>query len=322
MSPRKKKKNKSSLLSLIPFFKTGKTKTSRTTRRKRSAANLSSPLHSIKTALIILCTIFFFSGIVVGFYYLDKYVTAHNAHMGKTVPVQILNKPEWYNDALDTRIYSVLGASRFTLQPDIARRIADKLTAFAWLNNIKVTLKPDCIAVKADFRKPLAKVNTPQGPFYVDENLIVLDYLPVSTLPIITITGFASRSIPSPGRKWFAEDITAAIDIIRLLSKMDAETTPKKPLLNELDHIDVANLDARKTSRRPHIIIYAKDGTPIWWGAAIGRASRYLEAPEIEKLARLYRFYKVHGTVQSTAKYIELRYPESIPAPTVPQLNN
>ena len=65
----------------------------------------------------------------------------------------------------------------------------------------------------------------------------------------------------------------------------------------------------------PYFTLTAKDGTQIYWGAAVGSAKRYMEAAEKEKLAMLYAFYTRHGTLQNIVKYIELRRPQK----TMPQ---
>ena len=98
---------------------------------------------------------------------------------------------------------------------------------------------------------------------------------------------------------------------------MDEISSPDKPLLKEIAGIDVSNLAGRRSSRKPHIVLYANDGTQVYWGASVGESSRYVEAPEKEKLAMLYGFYKEHGTIQGLVKYIELRNPQkSLPLPT------
>ena len=97
---------------------------------------------------------------------------------------------------------------------------------------------------------------------------------------------------------------------------MDQKASPDAPLLYEIASIDVGNLGGRKNRSKPHIILYAKDGTQIFWGAAYGQAKIYLEAGENEKIASLYKFYDQHGSVQGVARYIELRIPrKGLPRP-------
>ncbi|MCK4913417.1 MAG: hypothetical protein KAS69_02320, partial [Planctomycetes bacterium] len=104
--------------------------------------------------------------------------------------------------------------------------------------------------------------------------------------------------------------------ILAQLEKMDELITPEKPLLNEIDRIDVSNFDGRKNNRFAHIILYAKDNTEIIWGAKIAAWQRYLEATDEEKLAKLYSHYKEYGSLLNNAKYINLRNPQdNIPQP-------
>jgi hypothetical protein len=60
----------------------------------------------------------------------------------------------------------------------------------------------------------------------------------------------------------------------------------------------------------PHIVLFAKDKTRIIWGAELGCWQRYLEAPDEDKLARLYNYYKQFGSLLDGVKYIDLRSPQ------------
>jgi hypothetical protein len=145
---------------------------------------------------------------------------------------------------------------------------------------------------------------------------VVLDFLPIDTLAIVRIKGFSAQP-PKMGQKWSADDVDAAVTLLTALERMDEISTPETPLLNEIANIDVGNFGGRRSSRKPHIVLYAKDGTQVFWGAAYGESARYLEASEKEKIAMLYEFYKQHGTIQGIVKYIELRNPQkAVPRPT------
>jgi hypothetical protein len=92
---------------------------------------------------------------------------------------------------------------------------------------------------------------------------------------------------------------------------------PGKPLLNEIESVDVSNFAARKSRSAANIVLNVVDGTKVYWGAAWGQANVYFEADEKDKLARLYQFFMDHQNgLQGAAKYIELRWPQdSIPRP-------
>ena len=82
---------------------------------------------------------------------------------------------------------------------------------------------------------------------------------------------------------------------------MDAQIQPEKPLLAEIQTIDVSNFNGRRNASQPHIVLYAKDGTEIKWGARIGQWHKNLEAKDEEKLAMLYNTFKELGTIQIRA---------------------
>jgi hypothetical protein len=94
------------------------------------------------------------------------------------------------------------------------------------------------------------------------------------------------------------------------LRKFYKNDVSEKPLLYEIDSIDVSNFNGRQNSSFPHIVLYAKDDTEIIWGAEIGAWQRYLEATDEEKLAKLYSHYEEYGSLLNNVKYINLRDPQ------------
>lgn len=122
--------------------------------------------------------------------------------------------------------------------------------------------------------------------------------------------------MPAVGTLFEKEDLAAAITILAALTKMDKSVTPDKPLLYEIDSINISNFNGRKNNRQPHIILYTKDNTEIIWGAEFGNWQQHLEATDEEKLAKLYGYYKEYGTLSGGAKYINLRDPQNtVPLP-------
>ena len=113
-----------------------------------------------------------------------------------------------------------------------------------------------------------------------------------SKAPIVEFKGVEASQSPDVGKIWDKADVTAAVEVLRLLDKMD-QLTGQKPLLNQIAAIDVSNLAGRKSATEPHIVLVAKDGTNIKWGAAVGTSQKYVEATDQEKLAMLYDFYKL-----------------------------
>ena len=89
---------------------------------------------------------------------------------------------------------------------------------------------------------------------------------------------------------------------------MDQELTPNKPLLREIDFIDMSNYRGRRNRSDSHINLIAKDGTTVLWGAEMGQWGEYMELSDAKKISKLYTFYKDCGyLLMGKSKYINLR---------------
>lgn len=304
---RKKKTTQSG--GLFGFFSKQK-KTTRS-RSKKQKTSLSS---GVRIAAGIIIVTLLIAGAAVGFIFMDRYVQTSRPANKANGPVVLVEPGIWVNEEWKQRIEDIIGRGPFPLDDTSAAVIAKKLRTLSWLNNVRVQTTPDAINVYADYRRPVGVVDLGRSKFYLDAQMTVMDYIPVTAIPTIEITGIASpRSIPTPGNRWAAEDARAAVQLLDLLYKMDLhfqrEKELEKPLLDEIQSIDVSNFAARKSNSAPHITLTVKDGKKIFWGAAWGQASRYLELDDNDKLIRLYQFYMDHNnSLQgATAKFIELR---------------
>ena len=321
---RKKKKNTGPFLG-IPLF-AGKTP-KRRTRAQRDEDAKKRRLTIAVSVSILLCTL-----AAVGFVLLEGYVNTSLPVASRTGPLQIIDPPYWYNDHLARMIMVAAGGSEFEIAPGTAKSIGEKLSSIEWLKNIQVRTLKDHIEVRVDFRKPVALIQVSGTAYYLDSEPVegsndvvvhVLDYIPIGKLPIIEVTGLASNIIPSAGSRVEAEDVVEAVKLISLLHKADLVYGLAQPLVNEIAQIDVSNYGGRKyrfKSSQPHIVLIAHDGTEVQWGAAVNQSARYFEATENEKLAQLYAFYKMHGTIQAKSnnivKWIDLRVPQNqVPRP-------
>lgn len=224
----------------------------------------------------------------------------------------MVDVPDWVTEPLKEKIYAAARANDEDLSIDentaslVHRNIE---TSVAWVQQVKVQVTHDAIRVSGHWRKPLALVRQGSESFYIDEELVVMDFVPMPNLPIVKVEGFSSaEKLPSPGDTWRGGDLAAAVDILARLQKMDKLISPDKPLLGTIDRIDVSNFNGRKNNRLPHIILYTKDNTEIIWGAEAGTWQRHLEATDEEKLTNLYAYYKEHGLLLGGAKYINLQY--------------
>ncbi len=245
------------------------------------------------------------------------------AYMKSTTPAQegslvLVGVPEWVNWDLKARVAAVAGGTRFPLQDDTAAVLARNLAPMSWLDDVRIQVTHDSVRVKARWRKPLAliEIREDSSKIYVDENLVVLDYMPMPHLPIVEIEGVDLRLVALPGQVFDQNDLAAAVTLIVLLHRMDVQYTPDNPLLEHIASIDVGNFRGRRNRRESHIVLHTKDDTQIIWGAEIGEWAKYLEAKDEQKLAKLYTYYKQHGSLSAGAKYVNLRNPQDrVPQP-------
>jgi len=298
---RKKTEGKTSRIS----FKTASFKKT----KRRSPDSSSAGLRSIlKVAAVIACLV----AAGVGLAFLDKYV--HRAVSAKVTAIELVSPPVWLNQPLKEKICAAAaaGARGRKLDENTARLVQAGLQEkLAWLVNVRVQAAPDRILIHVDYRKPIALVKVGLRKFYVDAEQIVLDFVPMPNLPIVTVRGLSPiMRTPAIGQDWQREDLAEAIAILVRLDRMDKLVTLDKPLLGEIESIDVGNFKGRQDKRFPHIVLYAKDSTEIIWGAEVGTWSQYFEAKDEEKLAKLYNYYKQRGSLLNGAKYINLCDPQ------------
>ncbi len=248
------------------------------------------------------------------FYFTEKYVeSVKPVEIG---PLKLVNVPEWVSEQLKSRIVAAAGGETFRLDEDGAHIVAENLASVAWLDGVNVQITYDGICVEGKWRRPLALVKSGLNKFYVDAGMVALDFVPVPKLPIVGIKGVSVTRMPAIGEVLEREDLAAAVEILASLDRMDRKVVPDKPLLGEIDNIDVSNFNGRENPRLPHIVLYAKDNTQIIWGAEVGAWSQHLEAKDEEKLAKLYNYYIKQGSLLDGVKYINLRDPQDrIPQP-------
>jgi hypothetical protein len=280
-----------------------------TSKRKKQLTYRPNLAGILKTFGVI-CV---FAAAGVSLYFAERHIkSAKPVEIG---PLEMVNVPEWASSELKAKILAAAGGKTFKLNEKTAEMVAENLAFVAWLDNIKIQTTHKQVLVEATWRKPLAMVKSGSQVFYVDDEMVVLDFVPIPNLPIVKIEGLSAK-VPSPGETWQSDDLDAAIIILAKLDQMDKSVTPAKPLLYEIDRIDVSNFAGRKNNRSPHIVLYAKDDTEIIWGAEFGTWQRYLETTDEEKLAKLYTYYKEYGSLSGGVKYINLRDPQdNVPQP-------
>jgi hypothetical protein len=262
-----------------------------------------------KRPLIIAVACTTFMAAALGLWLLERYLRiAWSVPMG---PLVLEDVPGWVDQStpLCDKIRAAAGGDYFPLQEHVAQALASRLDALAWMADVQVSITPADVRVRAYWRRPLALVEMDGAKFYVDQDLVVLDYLDLPHLGLKRVTGVKWSHIPAPSEVMDANDLKEALNVLGLIESMDVRTTPAKPLLSEIEGIDVSNYQGRRSGKSPHVVLSAKDGTQVVWGAEIGTWGRHMEATDEQKLARLFSFYKEaegQPTLMGRVKYIDL----------------
>ncbi|MHC4883264.1 MAG: hypothetical protein ACYTCV_11825 [Planctomycetota bacterium] len=299
------------------------------TKKRRKTKNRPSFATGVKVALTILFLTVLVGGGAVGLIYLDRYVKAAAADEIPEGTVVFKKPPTWLNQEWKDWIQDVLGSAAFPLDTHSAQIVSGKLKPVAWFKDLTVQTEPNGINVYAAYRRPVGLISSGKKKLYIGDDMAVMNYIPMAAIPVIEIKG-ASTKAPEPGQVWLAEDAKAAVELLNLLYRIDqlyqqdtgtstGGKIPEKPLLNEIDSIDVSNFAGRQSRShdKPQIVLNVKDGTKVYWGAAWGQAANAFEADEKTKLDRLYQWFMEHNnSLQGTVKIIELRWlQDSIPRP-------
>ncbi|HLB73920.1 MAG TPA: hypothetical protein VJJ98_07870 [Sedimentisphaerales bacterium] len=295
-----------------------KKKNSKDRVRRRRGESGSGNLHptGILKSFAAVCAV---GAVVLGIVYWDRMIKETGSASEDTVTLEIRAVPAWVNEALKEKLSAVARADGIGLQLDdaVAGRVQRNIQElFAWLDGATVRTMHDRLVVEGRWRKPVVFVKQGLESFYVDGDLVVLDFVEMPHLTITNVQGLTpppagpGREGPALGQVWQRDDLAAAVELVELLGEWDRQKTPDKPLLDEIAAVDVSNYDGRTNSRSPHILFYTTDNTEVIWGAEPGKWQRHLEADDAEKLAKLYAYYKEHGTLLGEVKYINLRDPQ------------
>lgn len=308
MAKRKKAKSKSKRT----FFK-------RSSSKRKGRGKSSSRRLILFGILKVVGIVSVLAAVGVSFAFLQIYVRRVISVSKDIATVKLAKPPAWVTNELTQKIYEAATANEdLKIDDDLIETVQQNVQGqVAWLEEVGVRQFHDSVHITGRWRKPVALIESATAKYYVDPNLVVLDYVEIPTLPIVRVRGLASvSSIPKPGEAWRVDDLEAAVALVKRLARMDELVAADRPLLNEIASIDVSNYGGRRDSREPHIIMYAKDNTRIIWGAELGAWSQHLEATDEEKLAGLYRHYEEYGTLLNEVQYINLRDPrDRIPQP-------
>ena len=127
------------------------------------------------------------------------------------------------------------------------------------------------------------------------------------------IEGVAAMPPYLDGQKWLGEDLSAGLDMAKLLYG--------RPSTEEIQKIDVANFKGRKNPRDAQIVLLTKYRSEVRWGEPI-KLSFYAELPPVQKLERLALICQKYGRVDGGHSWVDIRLDKVMyPAEEAPVVN-
>ena len=197
----------------------------------------------------------------------------------KTGPVEFESIPNWVTQDLRMELVTLVGGAEFVLREGIAQQLGQALERSAWLDQVRVQALSDCILVKAQWRKPVARVMVGDSSYYLDAQAVALEALDLPTLPIVTFKHAQDATNVPWGTVVQSEDILAGLALVQAVTEMDRVMAQKarqsgqevkSSLLFELQALDLSNFNGRANKNKPHLVFQSKEGTTVVWGAELG----------------------------------------------------
>ncbi|MHC4105892.1 MAG: hypothetical protein ACYSR9_13200, partial [Planctomycetota bacterium] len=174
-------------------FKAGASKKKKTKHRLRLITSLIS---SFKISIMV-CIL---GSTAIGLIYLDRYRIKTAPPQEGQFSLELAADDTWVNDELRQKVLDAGSADLEDLRIDenAAATVHQNINSqVAWLDDLKVKATHNALRIEGRWRKPMGLIKIGRHSFYVDAEQVVLDFIQISTLPIVEITGLpTTRKMP------------------------------------------------------------------------------------------------------------------------------
>lgn len=283
-----------------------KTKRVKPAKKERSRPDMKRVLRWVFGVLLLAAVVAAVWGTILAEKYVKDVVLEQST---KEVSLALAEPvPAWVCPSLKQKIteQANVGLENITAEPGNASTIARNLNSrLVWLKNVRVKTERDYFRIEAEYRKPAITIEYKKNRYYLSEDMVVLDYVPIDTLEIPLVSGYVLTEEPVPGEPLFHEQLRAAKKLVEVFRRMDIGR--KRKLLPIVKDIDVSRQGVAGTEK-PQILIHTTEGVDIFWGAAMGEGAAYHEKNDTDKLSGLYTILEAHNSLSGRYQNIDLRY--------------
>jgi hypothetical protein len=256
---------------------------------------------------------------VAGVYFLKQYVDKKIVFLDGPPAVVFKDRPVWMSDYLcEELLASVqpLGAHS-AFDRGLLVDVAVQLERNPWIKGVRQVRRAygrrpgDTIEIDCDFRAPVAMVHWKDYFWLVDGDGVKLpEQFTAQQVPHILkgrdgqmniriIEGVAQPPVES-GRKWPGDDLTAGLDLVKLLYG--------KPFAEAIMKVDVANFAGRNDPKEAQLTLETSYGTAIKWGRPINAKDFFVEVSTAQKLKYLEQVQTQYGRIDAGQPWIDIRF--------------
>ncbi|MGH7215581.1 MAG: hypothetical protein ACREIT_12520 [Tepidisphaeraceae bacterium] len=263
-----------------------------------------------------------------GMFFMRRYVERKVVFPAKPPRVVLKDRPVWMSDVLAEQVLRTArpNGTHSTFDHKMLVNVTAALQANPWVREVRQVRrvygeKPgDTLEIDCEFRAPIALVRW--GDYYslVDgEGTKLPEQFTGSQAPAIImghnrkvnirIVDGVKRPPPEPGQKWLGEDVSAGLDLVKLLHG--------QPFAEEVLKVDVDNFEGRVDPREAQIVLGTKYGSEVRWGRAVNAKDFFIEVSTDQKLGYMKQVHEQFGRVDGNQPWIDIRFDKvTYPSPT------
>ena len=232
---------------------------------------------------------------------LRRYVGAHRSAAVSPGSVMLASAPTWMSPQLQSDLRDIV-ANEFGADPlggAQLRRAVRALAQNPWVGHVdQIRRAPDGqVMVQAEYRRPVALVEVPDGYHLVDASGVCLPGLylehQLEQLQLPVLVGVGAPT-PGPGLQWPAPELRSGLALVRLL-----ETEPY------IDQVRSIELDRRDLRGRVRLALRTHTGGLVRWGLPPGR-EQSVEPDAATKKRRLAELYRSRSYIDDGGKTVDI----------------
>ena len=212
--------------------------------------------------------------------------------------VEITPLAEWIHRDIRDEVFrdASLDGPLSIMDEDLAERIAKAFSLHPWIAKVRRVTKyhPARVEVELEYRRPVCMVQVQGGVLPVDVGGVLLpsgDFSPIEAGRYPRLVGVDTVPIGPVGTRWGDASVLGAAEIAAAFGpawqQLSLDCITPSTLV-EVGHSDDCTYE-----------LVTRGGTRIFWGRAPG-TDMPGELPAVDKVARLIKHQKEHGTLQGT----------------------